>query len=126
MYLCIYLYIYLSIYLSAISLSLSINLSTCIYLSLSLYLSIYLTLSLTLSLSLSQAARVTRSGVWVKKTALEIRSRPYIYKDTPQLELDSFVTYCSNLNMTVCSTDLINFINNFVMYFLISMESQPS
>ncbi len=30
-----------------------------------------------------------------------MRSRPLTYKDTPQLDLDSFILYCSNAQMKV-------------------------
>ena len=54
-------------------------------------------------LMLMQAARVTRAGRWLVRTGLEIRSRPYNYKDTPQLELDSFITYSSTIDFSVCT-----------------------
>ena len=37
----------------------------------------------------------------LKKTGLEIRSRPYSYLDTPQLDLDSLMVYTSGLKMSV-------------------------
>jgi hypothetical protein len=55
--------------------------------------------ALWLFIPLIQASRVTNAGYWLKKTALEVRSRPFNYKDTPQLDLDSFVTYCSNVQL---------------------------
>ena len=48
-----------------------------------------------------QAARVTRSCMRLKKAATEVRARPYSYNDTPQLDLDSLVTFTSSLNMSV-------------------------
>ena len=35
------------------------------------------------------------------KTAQEIRSRPYSYKDTPQLDLDSFLNFCMSAKISV-------------------------
>ena len=52
---------------------------------------------------LPQAARVTRACTRMKKVPLEIRSRPYNYTDTPQLDLDSVVTFSAALNMSVSS-----------------------
>ena len=49
-----------------------------------------------------KAARVTRACTKLKKTASEIRSRPYNYKDTPQLDLDSILSYTTGLNLSVC------------------------
>ena len=37
----------------------------------------------------------------LKKTGLEVRSRPYSYTDTPQLDLDSLVMYTTGLKMSV-------------------------
>ena len=30
-----------------------------------------------------------------------IRARPFQHQDTPQLDLDSFATYCSNIELKV-------------------------
>ena len=49
----------------------------------------------------TQAARVTRSCMRLKKAASEVRARPYSYNDTPQLDLDSLVVFTSSLNMSV-------------------------
>ena len=48
-----------------------------------------------------QASRVTRAAMKLKKTGLEVRSRPYSYTDTPQLDLDSLVMYTTGLKMSV-------------------------
>ena len=48
-----------------------------------------------------QASRVTRAAVRLKKMGLEVRSRPYSYADTPQLDLDSLVLYTTGLKMSV-------------------------
>lgn len=55
-----------------------------------------------------QAARVTRSCMRLKKAASEVRARPYSYNDTPQLDLDSLVTFTSSLNMSVSHTTPLN------------------
>ena len=57
--------------------------------------------SLLISLSTFQAARVTDSGFEVKKTALKMRSLVE-YEDMQRPQVDSFVVYSSNLNLTVC------------------------
>lgn len=53
-----------------------------------------------LILPLLQASRLTRACSKLKKVSLELRARPYSYKDTPQLDLDSLVTYTSGLSMS--------------------------
>ena len=44
---------------------------------------------------------MTRAAVRLKKVGLEVRSRPYSYADTPQLDLDSLVLYTTGLKMSV-------------------------
>lgn len=53
-----------------------------------------------LTLPLIQAARVTRACTKLKKTVSEIRSRPYNYKDIPQLDLDSLLSYSNGLDLS--------------------------
>ena len=62
----------------------------------------YISVSILTTLSYFKAARVSHFGSQIKETALEIRARPFQYQDTPQLHLDSFVTYCSNVELKVC------------------------
>ena len=44
---------------------------------------------------------MTRAAARLKKVGLEVRSRPYSYLDTPQLDLDSLVLYTTSLKMSV-------------------------
>ncbi|CAI7993673.1 hypothetical protein GBAR_LOCUS1297 [Geodia barretti] len=55
------------------------------------------------SLPIIQATRVTRACHILKDTATEIRSRPLLYTNTPQLELDSLLllTHCVRLRATL-------------------------
>ncbi|XP_019856109.1 PREDICTED: uncharacterized protein LOC100635115 isoform X2 [Amphimedon queenslandica] len=87
---------------------------------------------LWLLLPLIQAARVTHSGCWLKKTALEIRTRPFSYRDTPQLDLDSFVNYCGSIQLKAklasipISPALViggSFILGFVMFLVIELDN---
>ncbi|XP_064394658.1 uncharacterized protein LOC135341907 [Halichondria panicea] len=55
---------------------------------------------LILTLPLVQAARVTKGCTKLKKSVSEVRSRPYSYKDTPQLDLDSLLNYTNGLNLS--------------------------
>ena len=57
---------------------------------------------------------MTRSCSSLKKTATEVRSRPYSYKDTSQLDLDSVVIYTSGLSMSVSPMAAIH---HFVQLF---------
>ena len=54
-----------------------------------------------------QAARVTKGCTKLKKSVSEVRSRPYSYKDTPQLDLDSLLNYTNGLNLSVSSTVVV-------------------
>ena len=53
-----------------------------------------------------QATRVTRACHILKDTATEIRSRPLLYTNTPQLELDSLLllTHCVRLRVSCFSS----------------------
>lgn len=52
-----------------------------------------------LVIPLIQAARVTHAGTQLKEKAMEIRSRPFLYMNAPQIELDSLIIYCSNVHL---------------------------
>ena len=60
-----------------------------------------------------QASRVTRAGARLKKVGMEVRSRPYSYIDTPQLDLDSLVLYTTSLRMSVSSLSLSLSLSSF-------------
>ena len=67
---------------------------------------------------------MSRAGKWLVRTSLEIRSRPYSYKDTPQLELDSFVTYATSVDFRVRETsatycDLCLMTGNCVVHIIL-------
>lgn len=49
----------------------------------------------------TQAVRVTNAGKLIRRLGLELRARPYLYAETPMLDLDSFETYCVNTNVQV-------------------------
>lgn len=53
-----------------------------------------------LTVPIIQAARVSRACIKLQKTGLEVRSRPYSYRNSSQLELDSFVIITNGLNMS--------------------------
>ena len=78
-----------------------------------------------------QAARVTRAGLRLRRTCLEIRSRPYSYTDTPQLDLDSLVLFTNNINMGVKAFDsliassLFLPLSSLTFYFSSSLLSLP-
>lgn len=44
---------------------------------------------------------MTRACTKLKKSVSEIRSRPYNYKDTAQLDLDSLLSYTNGLDLSV-------------------------
>lgn len=48
-----------------------------------------------------QAARVTRVCQLLKDAAVEIRSRPQLYADTPQLDLDSVLLLTQAITLRV-------------------------
>ena len=48
-----------------------------------------------------QAVRLTVTGNEVETLGQELRTRPFVYSDAAQLDLDSLVMYTSNLNMSV-------------------------
>ena len=49
--------------------------------------------------------RLTIAGNELETLGQELRTRPFVYQDVPQLDLDSLVMYTSNLSMNV--SDLI-------------------
>jgi hypothetical protein len=51
------------------------------------------------SLPIIQATRVTRACHILKDTATEIRSRPLLYTNTPQLELDSLLLLTQSVRL---------------------------
>jgi len=50
--------------------------------------------------------RLTVAGNELETLGQELRTRPFVYRDVPQLDLDSLVMYTSNLNMNVRERDL--------------------
>ena len=48
-----------------------------------------------------QAARVTYAGRHIHRLGMELRARPYLYAETPMLDLDSFEQYCVNAKVQV-------------------------
>jgi len=51
-----------------------------------------------------QAVRLTVTGNEIETLGQELRTRPFVYSDAAQLDLDSLVMYTSNLNMSVSGT----------------------
>ena len=48
-----------------------------------------------------QAVRVTYAGRHIGCLRMELRTRPYLYAETPMLDLDSFEQYCVNAKVQV-------------------------
>ena len=48
-----------------------------------------------------QVARVTYAGRHIGRLGMELRTRPYLYAETPMLDLDSFEQYCVNAKVQV-------------------------
>ena len=48
-----------------------------------------------------QAVRVTYAGRHIRRLGMELRARPYLYAETPMLDLDSFEQYCVNAKVQV-------------------------
>ena len=48
-----------------------------------------------------QAARVMYAGRHIGHLGMELRTRPYLYAETPMLDLDSFEQYCVNAKVQV-------------------------
>jgi len=55
-----------------------------------------------------QAVRLTVTGNEIETLGQELRTRPFVYSDAAQLDLDSLVMYTSNLNMSVSTYELIS------------------
>ena len=72
-----------------------------------------------------QAARVTYFGKQLQNMALEIRSRPFHYRDTPQIDLDSLVTYCCNVEMKVNSEAFVIHIDISLQAKLVNIPISP-
>lgn len=51
--------------------------------------------------TLTQAARVTHACELLKDVGPEVRARPYQYQNTPQLDLDSLVSYLYSVDLRV-------------------------
>ena len=54
-----------------------------------------------------QGVRLTVAGNELETLGQELRTRPFVYQDAPQLDLDSLVMYTSNLNMNVINLHVI-------------------
>ncbi|XP_065887312.1 uncharacterized protein [Dysidea avara] len=61
--------------------------------------------SVLIALPVVQALRLTVTGNEIETLGQELRTRPFVYSDAAQLDLDSLVMYTSNLNM---SAKLVN------------------
>jgi hypothetical protein len=90
--------------------------------------------SLWLFIPIIQAARVTYFGNKLKETALEIRSRPFRYRDIPQIDLDSLVSYCCNVEMkaTLISIPVTPqlffggfFLLGFIFFLVLKLDNFP-
>ena len=57
----------------------------------------------TLSKCSLQATKLTKACQKLKRLGHEIRARPFTYHNIKQLELDSFLTYMSSLELSVCT-----------------------
>ena len=65
-----------------------------------------------------QAVQVTTVCSKLKHVGLELRTRPFMYSQVQQLELDSFLLYTSSITMDVGqSVDLLHL--TLILYFLV-------
>ncbi len=69
---------------------------------------------------------MTRACTKLNKTVSEVRSRPYNYKDTPQLDLDSLLSYTNGLNLSVSASCMDNLCIPPVQAKLVSVSMSPA
>ena len=61
----------------------------------------------------TQAARLTSKCRQLRRLGLQVRSRPFIYSDTPQLDLDSFLQYTNSTRYTVSNKKITSTNGNY-------------